>query len=439
MKRRWLVLGLSLSLSVALASDVHAEVQLGLEEALERAHRSSASIRALEADLRAAEAGIDVARAERKPDASISASYSRRSSGFGLTLLLPDGSSQVIFPDIVDWWQSRVGGSFALYAGGRLPALVEAAQGDADALRADRESAALDLDFEVTSAYLRLLTARETDRVLARSVEALEAHLADARNRERVGLAARNEVLAVEVERDRVELNRIRAVHTGDLAEADLARLVDLAPGERIVPADTLGVAAIPALEVEALVAEALAKRPERGALEARRAAASSRVEIERAARRPQLLATGGLDYSNPNIRVLPLRATWNDSWDVGVGFSFSLFDGGQARASQARAAERVTALDERLADLERRIRLDVVSRILEARNAQAALPVSERAIASATENLRVTRDRYREGLDPSSDLLDAEVELERAELERTETLVELRLALAGLDRAVGR
>jgi len=95
--------------------------------------------------------------------------------------------------------------------------------------------------------------------------------------------------------------------------------------------------------------------------------------------------------------------------------------------------------LDERLVDLERRIRLDVVSRVLEARNAEAALPVSERAIASANENLRVTRDRYREGLDRSSDLLDAEVELERAELERTETLVALRLALAGLDRAVGR
>lgn len=434
MKRRMLALALALS-AVRTAS----AMELGLADAIERAHRASPSLRAFEADVRAAEAGIDVARAERQLDASVTASYSRRSSGFGLTLLLPDGSSQVIFPDIVDWWQSRLGATYPLYAGGRLGALVDAASGDAEALRSARETAALDLDFEVTAAYLRLLTSRETDRVLARSVEAFEAHLVDAKNRERVGLAARNEVLAIEVERDRVELNRIRAVHAGDLAEADLSRLADLPAGERIEPADTLDAGQLPPLDVEALVGEALAKRPERGALEARRDAASSRVEVERAARRPQLLATGGFDYSNPNIRVLPLRATWNDSWDVGVGFSFSLFDGGQARASQARAAERVTALDERLVDLERRIRLDVVSRVLEARNAEAALPVSERAIASANENLRVTRDRYREGLDRSSDLLDAEVELERAELEHTETLVALRLALAGLDRAVGR
>jgi len=434
MKRRMLALALALS-----AARTASAMELGLADAIERAHRASPSLRALEADVRAGEAGIDVARAERQLDASVTASYSRRSSGFGLTLLLPDGSTQVIFPDIVDWWQSRLGATYPLYAGGRLGALVDAASGDAEALRSERETAALDLDFEVTAAYLRLLTSRETDRVLSRSVEAFEAHLVDARNRERVGLAARNEVLAIEVERDRVELNRIRAVHAGDLAEADLARLVDLPAGERIEPADTLDAGQVPPFDVEALVGEALAKRPERETIEARRNAASSRVAVEHAARRPQLLATGGFDYSNPNIRVLPLRATWNDSWDVGVGFSFSIFDGGQARASQARAAERVVALDERLVDLERRIRLDVVSRVLEARNAEAALPVSERAIASANENLRVTRDRYREGLDRSSDLLDAEVELERAELERTETLVALRLALAGLDRAVGR
>jgi outer membrane protein TolC len=50
-----------------------------------------------------------------------------------------------------------------------------------------------------------------------------------------------------------------------------------------------------------------------------------------------------------------------------------------------------------------------------------------------------VATDRYREGVIPSSDLLDAEVAEERAALARAEALAALRLAAAGLDRAVGR
>jgi outer membrane protein TolC len=49
-----------------------------------------------------------------------------------------------------------------------------------------------------------------------------------------------------------------------------------------------------------------------------------------------------------------------------------------------------------------------------------------------------VTRDRYREGLVPSSELLDAEVALLRADLDRTSAEVRLRLAEVLLDRAVG-
>ena len=59
--------------------------------------------------------------------------------------------------------------------------------------------------------------------------------------------------------------------------------------------------------------------------------------------------------------------------------------------------------------------------------------------LESATESRSVAADRYREGVIPSSELLDAETALERAELARTEALASVRLTAAALDRAVGR
>jgi len=59
--------------------------------------------------------------------------------------------------------------------------------------------------------------------------------------------------------------------------------------------------------------------------------------------------------------------------------------------------------------------------------------------VLSAAESRRVAADRYREGVLASSELLDAELALERAALARTEAQAALRISAASLDRAVGR
>jgi len=429
----------SLAAEPAAAIPGAAETALTLDEALLHAREVSALLDSLDAEVAAAEAGIREARGARLPEVSLSAGYVRRSNIPEFSLTLPDGSTRTVFPNIPDNWNSRVGFSVPLYTGGRVAGLEAAARSERQAAGNDRTAGETDLALEVTVAYWSLVTADEEARVLADSLAAYEAHLVDARNRQNVGLAASNEVLAVEVERDRAELARIRARNDAELASAHLARLLDLPAGGRVVAVDPLEAPPRPSPEVEALVAEALQARPERNALAARLAAAESRTTVERSASKPQVALAGGWDYANPNRNILPPEAVWDDSWDVGVAVSFRLFDGGRTAAAAARAAASALALRRRLDDLDRAIRLDVTSRALDVRTAQAAIGVSERALASARENLRVSQDRYREGVIPSSELLDAEVALLRAGLDRARALAGLRIALAGLDRAVGR
>jgi outer membrane protein TolC len=440
--RRFAILttGLALASTCAMAQpdETSVAVRLTLDQAVAQARQASASLRALDADRRAAEANLDVAQADRMPDLDLRGTYSRLSNVPELAITLPDGSSRVIFPSIQNWWQGEIRASYPLYSGGRLSALEEVARGEARAATDDRRTAEIDLDLEVVNAYWSLVTAREAEDVLADAMKAYEAHLVDARNREEIGLAARNEVLAVRVERDRAELNLIRARNNADLAAAELARLLDLPSGRPVEPADPLEPAVVPQLDVETLTQEALATRPERRAIESRIDAADSRAAVEHAARMPHVDLDGGYVYANPNPRVLPLSDQWHETWFLGAAVSFRVFDGGRTRAARARAEARADSLRQRLEDLDRRIRLDVTSRVLEVRSAEAAIPVAERTVESARENLRVTRDRYREGLVPSSELLDAEVALQRAGLDRAETLARLRLALAALDRAVG-
>ena len=326
-----------------------------------------------------------------------------------------------------------------LYTGGRVGGQVEAAEQGRAAAEQDWRSGQADLVLEVRAAYWNLVTVREGVGVLQEAIHAFDAHLVDARNRERFGMAARNEVLAVQVERDRVELDRLRAEAEAEVAAANLRRLLDLPPATVVEATEPLATVAVGPVDIEGMVAVANAGRSDRAALLARASAAEARVRVERGARLPQLVLSGGYTYANPNRDIVPPEATWQDSWDVGASLAWSVFDGGRRSATEARARAEAEAVREQLKELDRAIRLEVTQRALELRTAEARLTVAERGLESAQENRRVAADRYREGVIPSSELLDAETALERAELARTEALASVRLAAAGLDRAVGR
>jgi outer membrane protein len=420
-------------------------LRLTVDDAVARAIAASPRLARLFALEAAAEALTRGARGERWPEVGLGAGYTRRSEVPELAIFVPTSDPAqplqrvVVFPNIEDNWRLRAGLSLPLYTGGRTSGQMAAAEHGRTAASEDLRAGRADLVLETRTAYWSLVTAREAHRVLQDAIRAFDGHLADARNRERFGMAARNEVLAVEVERDRAELDRLQAEAAADVAEANLRRLLDLPPATRVEALDPLEAAAAPAPEVETLVAEAEASRAERKALAARVAAANAVAGAERGARLPQIALNGGYTYANPNRDVVPPTAEWKDTWDVGIGITWSLFDGGKRSAAEARARALATAAREQLRELDRAIRLEVTQRALELRTSKARLAVAERAVASAAESRRVAADRYREGIIPSSELLDAEIARERAALARAEALVALRLATASLDRAVGR
>lgn len=418
---------------------------LTVDEAVTRAIAASPRLARLGAQEAAAEAQRRGAAADRWPQLDVSAGYQYRSDVPELAITTPTGDPSkpfqrvVVFPNINENWRLRAGVALPVYTGGRVGGQIAAAEQGRVAAQEDLRAGRADLVLETKAAYWSLVTARESVRVLGESMRAYDAHLRDAQSRERFGMAARNEVLAVQVERDRVELERLRAEAQAEVAEANLQRLLDLPPGARVEPAEALAAPPSAAADVEPLVAAAQAGRAERKALAARASAASALAGAERGARLPQVALTGGYTYANPNRDIVPPTAEWKDTWDVGVGVSWSLFDGGKRSAGEARARAQAGAVREQLRELDRAIRLEVTQRALELRTAQARVAVAERSVLSAAESRRVAGDRYREGVIPSSELLDAEVAHERASLARTESLAALRLAAAALDRAVGR
>jgi outer membrane protein TolC len=416
-----------------------ADLRLSLDEAVDRAVEVSAELKSRSAEIEAGEAEQRSASSERLPDIDLKASYSRVSSVPEFAILQPGVGFTVLYPDIRNQYGLSAALSVPLYTGGSVRSAVEAAEHRVAALNSELGAGTGDLVLETVEAYLGAVVAAEQERVMTAAIAAFQAHLDDVRDRLELGLASAADELSVKVERDRAELARIEAGNLYAVALANLARLLDLPIGTSIELVDRLDAASDQAGELEALAAEALDQRPERAALAARLAEVEAAGRVAQGALKPQIGASAGYDYLRPNSRFFPRRDEFNDSWYLGVELRYRVYDGGVRRAKVASLDAQAAAVRHRLEDLDRAIRLEVEQRWRELESARSAVPVAAQNVLSAKENLKVSRDLYREGLIPSSELLDAEVALMQAGLDRNYALAQQLIAGARLDRAVGR
>jgi outer membrane protein len=194
-----------------------------------------------------------------------------------------------------------------------------------------------------------------------------------------------------------------------------------------------------PTASLEALIEVARQQRPERAALMKRVSAAGERGRAAAAATRPTVGVGGGVDYASPNPRIFPREQAWRTSWDASVNVSWPLFDGGRARSEVAEAAALERATAARLADFDASLAVEIRQRLREIEASRAAIDAASDAVRSAAEARRVLGERFAAGVATSTDVLDAQVALLQAELDRTQEIANAQLADARLARALGR
>jgi outer membrane protein TolC len=412
-------------------------VTVTLGEAVDRALSESHRLAEVRARTAGAAAVRDGARAASRPELDVVAGYTRTNHVEVFGVPLPDGRLRVIYPDLPNNLTSRLDLRWPLYTAGQTRALAAAAAADASALGRDERAVRADLTLEVTRRYWAALVARENVRLVRESRERIALHLADVRARAAAGLAPPNEVSTVDAEHALADARLVEAETTNAQALTALRRLLGVDLDTPLALAEAVAPPAATAIPPDP--DEARRNRPERHALALRQEAADARVEAAESEARPRILLQSGVDYARPNPRRFPRVDEWRESWDVGVSVRWPLFDGGRvkARVDAARAASRAVA--EQLADLDRQLDADARTRSLELDAASYRLAAFDRAVSSARESVRVTRERYRAGVAINTEVVDAEGRLLAAELDRMRAIVDARLAAAELDRSLGR
>jgi outer membrane protein len=417
-----------------------APLRLTLDDAIARGLEASHRLEELGARQDAARAIEDQREAAEHPQLAALASYTRTNHVEEFSVPNASGGVRVIYPDIPDNVRSRIDLQWPIYTGGRLKALTRAAGAEVEAAGQDRESARADLKLEITRAFWAVLTAQASADVVRQALERTNAHLNDVRNQLSVGLVPPSDVLTIEAQHARQRMLIIEAESNVETATAEFKRLVGV---DQDVPVDLVPapVTTTPIAQPfnAAIATDARADRAERRSLLFRITAADERVAAAAAGSLPVLTAIGGYDMARPNPRIFPIQEKWKPSWDIGINFRWSLFDGGRVRAETAEAAANRRAVEARLRDFDAVVQVEVRQRMAEVKSAVAAIEAAAAGVRAATEARRVIAERFSAGVATNTDVLNAQTALLQAELDVTRARANAELANARFVRALGQ
>jgi outer membrane protein TolC len=288
-----------------------------------------------------------------------------------------------------------------LFTSGWISRRIDAATSTLNSAVQDERRTSLDLKLQVAEAYISVLRARRLVQVAETNVSSLEAYSRDVKNFYEQGMVTKNDLLAAQVSLADARQRLTQALNTLNIALSSYNRLLGRHFDQQCTIDD---VSMQPRLiDCEHLQEKALQQRPELTSLSEQTRTLRYQASGIRAATMPQILLSGAYSYNQNKFQV------YEDVWPANIGLRWDIFDGGASRHTSNALLQKAEALNEVRKDTASLISLQVRQACLDVDETGKRIEVTREAVAQSEENLRVTKDRYREGVGTNTEVLDAE------------------------------
>ena len=401
---------------------------LTLEEAIAIALETQPQIQARLSDYAAAQFRVDQALAPLLPQISGSWTAARAQNVSGS----PGTGTTQVLRTTTFWTDStlaRVSASQLLFDFGKTFAATDIAKKNAEMTLEDLELQRQLVTLAVKEAYTNINFAQRLIKVQLQALERAELNLKSARGFFEVGTRPKSDVTRAEVDVANARLGVIQARNAERVARVALNTAMGIAADTPTQIRDNL-VEQKAEFDRRQLLAEALGRRPEYKQEQLRVDAADAFVRQTFRNFLPDI--TGGGFYGAQ-------RADMNEVWELNIGLTWSIYDGGnriaryrEAKASLEAARARVKA---RALDISR----EVEQAQLTLEETDERIQAAQAAVASAQENFRLAQGRFDAGVGTILELTDAQLALTQAQNTEAQALADHRIAVARLERAIGR
>lgn len=300
----------------------------------------------------------------------------------------------------------------------------KAARASMEAMSLKRQRTEEYFSFEVEKAYMQLQLAYKGVAVLEKAEEATRANLKLAQNRFKQGYLQRADVLNVEVRVTEVQNQLQTAQSNVQNASNYLSFLMNDESYVVYQPSDSLAVQTIMVKEND--FSE---NRSDIRAMQLATNAYEAANKADKMAFLPRLNAFGSYELYDDNL----FQASAN-GYVVGAQLSWDLFKGSQriGQAQKSKATLEKSKLEYEQYISQSKLELNKALRMLT--DAGNRLKLSELALEQSQESLRIRTNRFKEGLEKTSDLLGAETQFAQKQMEYYQTVFEFNYAQAYLN-----
>jgi outer membrane protein TolC len=394
--------------------DAQEKQSLTLDEAVHLAWDKSNEVGLANAKVNSKKYELQSAKNNQYPDFRISGQYQRLANA-SINLKINQGSNSTGTTPVVDQLMlGQANATLPVFAGFKMHNSVVMHENLYEAETATAAHTKEEVAMKVINYYASLFKAQKTVALLKENQKSAEQRVYDFGELEKNEIIARNDLLKVQLQVSKIKLSIDEAVNHENIINFQLITLLKLPVGTQLVIRESdfanFKMDNVPTNEQPALV-----NRKDLQAVQLQEKASKANIKVAKAAYYPSINLVGGyvaLDLKNV--------VTVQNAMNYGLGVSYdlsSIFKNGTAvKLAESKATE-IQNSEAMLTDY---IKVEVQKAIEEYHLALQQNEVYGQAVAQSTENFRIIKDKYDNGLADTNDLLEADVEQLSANINKT-------------------
>lgn len=404
----------------AQSQDHEQRQSYSLDDAISVALQNNPDLQIAHERIGQAEAQLGEAFSAFYPQVQVRMSYEHTdnpSRAFGMIIsqrrLNLDGSTDFNHPGGTDNYRPEVVATYSLFRGGQDYQATKAAELGIETAELQESAVRNQLIEAVTSTYYGLLAATEAHKVASNSIKAVGSELKQSRNRYDAGSLLKSDVLSLEVQLAETQDAEIQSANAVELTRTGLKTLLGLNANETFELENGSQGLQIPESysAFDELLDRAINERPEIKAAQKQVEIAERRLSAAKGANLPRANAYVSYGSDSKDIDF----STTRDNVTAGVMVEMDIFNGFGTSERIKKAEHQLTEAQKKHTQTRLAIENEVKTAHLKFQEALARINVTQAAITSAEEALRLVNEQRKAGAVTVTRYIEAEVASDKA------------------------
>jgi outer membrane protein TolC len=272
------------------------------------------------------------------------------------------------------------------------------------------------VEFMVKMSYYDLVLANNSLDVVTRALETARANRKLISDYYDEGLISKADYLMAEVYVSNLESQKVEAENFAVNASDQLKFALGIQSDVTIIPTDTLSHNEVNAVEYD--VEDILSNRSDMQSYKKRVDALGNMHTMSWMKLLPRLNAFGSFEYNDTEM-----FGSQAENYMVGFNLQWNLFNGFRNIGDIQKTEAELDHAKTEYTKARTAARNDIEASVRDLNSARKRLVLTETAVDQSEESLRIIKDRYNQGLEKTTDLLNAETALSNSRMNYLKTL----------------